>query len=108
MGTPPSSLDRDTRDSDTVCPGSWLGTPPAPPQNRDARSGHMSGPREPRVLLLTLSERTSAKGTRYFTGYLGKAKLVAFLDKDPDKFGNPVWSVYASEPEPRPGQGPPR
>ena len=61
----------------------------------------MSGPREPRVLLMTLSQRTSGKGNTYLAGYLGKAKLVGFLDQEPDKFGNPVWNVYAAEPAPR-------
>ena len=56
------------------------------------------------MLLMQLSERVSGKGTRYFTGYLGKAKLVGFLDPEPDKYGNPVWSVYAAEPMPRPAQ----
>ena len=56
---------------------------------------------EAKVLLMQLSERTSAKGLRYLSGFLGKAKLVAFLDQEPDKFGNPQWSVYASEPPPR-------
>jgi hypothetical protein len=55
------------------------------------------------VLLIQLSERVSAKGTRYLSGFLGKAKLIAFLDQEPDRFGNPQWSVYASEPAPRPG-----
>jgi hypothetical protein len=55
-----------------------------------------------RVLLLTLSERTSAKGTRYLSGWCGKARLVGFLSDEPDKFGNPQWLVYAAEPEPRP------
>jgi hypothetical protein len=61
----------------------------------------VTGRAEPKVLLMQLSERTSAKGTRYFTGYLGKARLVGFLDQESDKFGNPVWNVYASEPAPR-------
>ncbi len=39
--------------------------------------------------------------TRYLSGFLGKAKLVAFLDQQPNRFGNPQWSVYASEPAPR-------
>ena len=64
----------------------------------------MSGQREPRVLLMKLSERVSAKGTKYFSGFLGQARLVAFLDQEPDKFGNPQWSVYAAEPPPRPAQ----
>jgi hypothetical protein len=61
----------------------------------------VSGQREPKVLLLTLSERTSAKGTKYLSGYLGRAKLVGFLDPEPDKFGNAQWSVYAAEPQPK-------
>src|SRR3954447_11232734 len=59
----------------------------------------------PRVLLLQLSERTSAKGNRYFAGWLGKASVVAFQAEEPDKFGNPVWDVFVSMPEPRPEAG---
>jgi hypothetical protein len=55
----------------------------------------------PRVLLATLSVRTSAKGRQYLTGWLGKASVVAF-EGEPDKFGNPTWDVFLSEPEPRP------
>lgn len=58
----------------------------------------------PRVLLMTLSERTSARGNAYLAGWLGKASVVAFRG-DPDKFGNPTWSVYVSEPEPRDDAG---
>jgi hypothetical protein len=54
----------------------------------------------PRVLLTTLSARTSAKGRRYLAGWLGKASVVAF-EGQPDKWGNPTWDVYLSEPEPR-------
>ena len=61
----------------------------------------MSGRPEPKVLLMQLSQRTSGKGNTYLSGFLGRAKLVAFLDQEPDKFGNPVWNVYASEPVPR-------
>src|SRR4051794_14181503 len=59
----------------------------------------------PRVLLLTLSERTSGRGNRYMSGWLGKASVVAFQAEEPDKWGNPVWNVYVSEPEPRPEAG---
>ena len=58
----------------------------------------MSGPR---VLLMMLSERTSAKGTAYLSGWLGKAKLVGFKAKEPDRYGNEVWEIYAQEPEPK-------
>ena len=54
-----------------------------------------------RVLLMTLSERTSAKGTAYMSGFLGKARVVAFKAKEPDKFGNEQWELFVSEPEPR-------
>ena len=64
------------------------------------RGDAVNGRPEAKVLLMQLSERTSAKGTRYLSGFLGRAKLVAFLDQEPDKFGNPRWSVYASEPVP--------
>jgi hypothetical protein len=59
----------------------------------------MSG--EPRVLLMVLSERTSSRGTTYLAGWLGKAKVVAFRGKEPDKFGNPTWELFVSEPQPR-------
>src|SRR3954447_17306122 len=54
----------------------------------------------PRVLLLTLSERTSAKGNAYLSGWLGKASVVAFRG-EPDKHGNPTWDLFVSTPEPR-------
>src|SRR4051794_15081598 len=55
----------------------------------------------PRVLLMQLSQRTSAKGNAYLSGWLGKASVVAFQAEEPDKFGNPVWDVFVSTPEPR-------
>ena len=58
-----------------------------------------------RVLLLTLSERTSAKGRRYMSGWLGKASVVAFEAEEPDRYGNKVWEVFVSTPEPRAGDG---
>jgi hypothetical protein len=42
----------------------------------------MSRPREPRVLLMQLSERTSDRGTLYFCGWLGKVRLVDFLSNE--------------------------
>src|SRR6478672_3135236 len=54
----------------------------------------------PHVLLLTLSERTSGKGNRYMSGWLGKASVVAFAG-EPDKHGNPTWDLFVSEPQPR-------
>jgi hypothetical protein len=51
-----------------------------------------------RVHLFDLRERTSAKGTRYLSGWLGKASVVAFLDREADEL---VWQVYLSTPAPR-------
>jgi hypothetical protein len=54
----------------------------------------------PRVLLTTLSVRTSAKGRPYLSGWLGKASVVAF-EGEPDRWGNPTWDLFLAEPEPR-------
>ena len=53
-----------------------------------------------RVLLTTLSHRTSTKGNEYLAGWLGKASVVAFPG-EADKFGNPTWDVFLKQPEPR-------
>src|SRR5881409_638309 len=58
----------------------------------------------PRVLLMQLSERTSAKGNAYLAGWLGKASVVAFRG-EPDKHGNETWDVFVSTPEPKPEAG---
>ncbi len=55
----------------------------------------VSGGRQAKVLLMTLSERTSGKGRRYFSGWLGKASVVAF-EGEPDKFGNPTWDLFVA------------
>src|SRR4051794_3822120 len=49
---------------------------------------------------MQLSERTSGKGNRYLSGWLGKASVVAFAG-EPDKHGHPTWDVFVSEPQPR-------
>jgi hypothetical protein len=65
------------------------------------KTGNVSGGRnKPKVLLVKLSQRTSGKGTIYLSGWMGSARLVGFLDKEPDKNGDPVWNVYAAEPRP--------
>jgi hypothetical protein len=46
----------------------------------------VNDPRTPRVLLLTLSQRTSAKGNSYLSGYLGKTSVVGFPG-EPDSSG---------------------
>ena len=60
-------------------------------------------PNSPKVLVLELKERTSAKGLRYLAGWMGKARLVAFAG-EADETGHRMWSVYASEPDPRPAK----
>jgi hypothetical protein len=50
---------------------------------------------------MTLSVRTSANNREYLSGWLGKAKLVGFKAKESDRFGNPQWQIYASEPAER-------
>ncbi len=60
------------------------------------RTDTVSGPQEPKVLLLELSERTSARGTRYMSEFLGKASVVAFEAEEPDRFGNKMWRVFVS------------
>jgi hypothetical protein len=73
-------------------------------RNQDLRT--MDRPKRPRVLLAQLSVRTSAKGNRYLSGWLGKASVVGFPG-EPDKFGNETFDIFVSEPEPRPGTAPP-
>jgi hypothetical protein len=62
----------------------------------------MERAKKPRVLLAQLSVRTSAKGNRYLSGWLGKASVVGF-EGEPDRHGNKVWDIFVSEPEPRDG-----
>src|SRR5690349_22853924 len=70
------------------------------PTNLHARGGPRSAVSGPRVLLMQLSQRTSAKGNAYLSGWLGKASVVAFRGED-DRHGNPTWDVFVSTPEPR-------
>jgi hypothetical protein len=51
-----------------------------------------AGPRQPRVLLLELRERISARGTRYLTEWAGKARLVGFAE-EPGEDGTVTWRV---------------
>ena len=59
------------------------------------------------VLLTTLSVRTSAKGNAYLAGWLGKASVVAFPG-EADKFGNPTWDPFLSQPAAHDGSSTPR
>jgi hypothetical protein len=58
--------------------------------------------RRPRVLLLELEEATSGRGTTYWRGWAGKAKLIGFHSAEPNERGFPTIRIYAEEPEPRP------
>jgi hypothetical protein len=58
---------------------------------------------QPKVLVLKLRQRTSAKGNTYLDGWMGRAKLIGFKDAEPDQYGNETWSVYAVTPTPREG-----
>jgi hypothetical protein len=64
---------------------------------RAPAAGEVSVVTNPRVLLTTLSMRTSARGRPYLSGWLGRASVVAF-EGQPDKHGNPTWDVFLAEP----------
>ncbi|MBF0283966.1 MAG: hypothetical protein HQL51_05855 [Magnetococcales bacterium] len=57
---------------------------------------------EPKVKMAGLYEKISAKGTRYFVGYLGGVKLLMLPDHKAaaDK---PGWNLFAVERAPFPG-----
>jgi hypothetical protein len=64
------------------------------------------------VKLTEVWERTSAKGTRYFSGFLGSAQLLIFEDGQkphPTRPGETVkvWNIMLQERDPsrRPGGG---
>ena len=57
-----------------------------------------------RVLLRRLSERTNPEGRRYLVGRLGDARVLVLQAGETDRYGNPVWEVFASAP----GSGPDR
>jgi hypothetical protein len=54
-----------------------------------------------KVALCRLIERQSAKGTRFFSGFLGDAKIVMFEDKEcpSDKLfgGIGAWKLFLEE-----------
>ena len=55
-----------------------------------------------RVLLTTLSRRTSTKGNEYLAGWLGRASVVAFRGGD-DEQGRPTWQLFLVERQPHDG-----
>jgi hypothetical protein len=56
-------------------------------------------------LLTTLWERTSARGTAYLSGFLGRARIIGFRG-EPTADGTLTWNVYLQpgrwQEEPRP------
>ena len=53
------------------------------------------------ILLCTLYERTSAKGTVYLTGRLGAAKVAILPGKEVTADGTKTWRVLLSEAPPK-------
>lgn len=54
-----------------------------------------------KVHLLDLRLRTSAAGNQYMSGWLGKAAVVGFLDREQE---GEVWNIFVSTPT-KPGEG---
>ena len=51
-----------------------------------------------KVPLLKLWERTSGKGNRYLSGFMGDASVIGFIDPDESEAkGCTVWQLYAQE-----------
>ena len=48
-----------------------------------------------KILLATLWQRTSERGNEYLSGFLGKARIVAFRG-EPTPEGVPTWNLYLS------------
>lgn len=51
-----------------------------------------------KVHLMDLRLRTSAAGNQYLSGWLGRAAVVGFRDREAD---GEVWNVFVSAPTPR-------
>ncbi len=54
----------------------------------------MSAPNQ-KVLLCSLWQRTSERGNEYLSGFLGKARIIAFRG-EPTAEGVPTWNVFLS------------
>src|SRR5215472_5698155 len=51
----------------------------------------MSG--APKILLATLWQRTSERGNKYLSGFLGKARIIGFKG-EPTADGTPTWNLF--------------
>ncbi|HEX2528688.1 MAG TPA: hypothetical protein VHL31_20635 [Geminicoccus sp.] len=62
----------------------------------------------PKVLLAELVERTSARGNKYLSGWLGKARIVGFWADGQDRDGSPttVLRLFVQEAEQKPQERP--
>jgi hypothetical protein len=47
-----------------------------------------------KLLLTTFYEKTSKSGNVYYTGRLGKARIVLLEDREPSPDGTPTWSLF--------------
>jgi hypothetical protein len=55
-----------------------------------------------KILLTQLFEKTSKSGNRYFSGRLGKCRVVMLLDRETGEGGEPRWSLFLSPADPAP------
>ncbi len=55
-----------------------------------------------KILLTQLYEKKSQAGRTYFSGRLGKARIVMLLDREPAEDGTPKWSLFLSQADPAP------
>ncbi|MBX3516742.1 MAG: hypothetical protein KF815_07335 [Rhodospirillales bacterium] len=60
----------------------------------------------PLVPLAGLYENTSKNGNRYFSGFLGKARVVMFENRDA-KEGEPGWTLFVQERQEKPREARP-
>jgi hypothetical protein len=76
------------------------GRPPTPTAMEELR---MTYERKPRVLFMELEQRISERtGRAWFSSWLGKCRVVGFVDEEPNARGNKVVRVFLEEAEPRP------
>jgi hypothetical protein len=47
-----------------------------------------------KLLLTTLYEKQSKTGNTYYTGRLGKARVILLKDREPSPDGTPTWSLF--------------
>jgi hypothetical protein len=51
----------------------------------------------PKIILDRLFEKTSAKGTLYFTSQLGPARLILFWSREDADDSTPIWDMFLQE-----------